>query len=86
MAKILAKWTSGIAGDSWIKEIPSGLINGTNKEFVLTQNPKSAASVSVFLDSLNDEAYTLDIPNKKITFTTAPVLGQDLIVKYSYVV
>ena len=82
MAKILAKWTSGIAGDSWIKEIPSGLINGTNKVFTLSQKPKNAASVSVLLDGINDELYTLDINAKTITMTTAPQLAQDLVVKY----
>lgn len=86
MAKILAKWTSGIAGDSWIKEIPSGLIDGTNKEFTLSQKPKSAAGVSVRLDGLNDEAYTINLVTKKITMTTAPVLGQDLVVQYPYTV
>lgn len=71
----------GGGGASPTQEVPAGVIDGVNKDFVLSATP-TTNSLKVLLDGLNDTAYTFDVPSKTITFTDAPVLGQDVYVTY----
>lgn len=60
------------------QEIPTGTVNGSNTEFTLSQTPVGTSSTVVFLDSrpLPATDWTLDVGLKKITFGSAPAVGQ----------
>jgi len=62
---------------------PTGTINGTNTDFVLTKAPNPAASLKVFrngmLQSLTED-YT--ISGKTITFLTTPMSGEIILVEH----
>ena len=81
MSKIADKWLKTPGGGSTIQETPTGLINGANKDYVISQDPE-AGSLKVFLDGLKDTAFTFDGPSKTITMTTAPALGQSIEANY----
>ena len=49
MSKIADKWLKTPGGGSTIQETPTGLINGANKDYVISQDPE-AGSLKVFLD------------------------------------
>jgi hypothetical protein len=69
--------------DFWVKETPSGTINGSNTAFTLAQTPQENEAVQLFLDGLyliEGTDYTLS--GTSITMTTAPVLGQVLKAQY----
>lgn len=76
MSKTADKWLQNPAGSSQ-NEVPTGVINGTNKDFVVSQTPISG-TLKVFLDGLLDVDFTFDSPSKTITMTTAPALGQQI--------
>lgn len=67
------------------QEQPTGSVNGSNTEFILSSYPVNAKSTFVYLEGMivNDSKYTLDLINRKITFNTPPVIGQDVYVQYS---
>ena len=68
--------------EGWVKnEVPSGSINGSNVTFTLAFTPDDPNAIHVFLDGLNETAYT--VSGSTITFTTAPALGQSVIVNYT---
>lgn len=81
MAKNLDKWLNN-AGGSELIETPTGLVNGSNADFVITQDPKSG-SLKVYLDGLLDLDFTYDGPSKTITMNTAPELGQTIKAVYN---
>lgn len=69
--------------DFWVKETPSGTINGSNTAFSLAHTPQENEAVQLFLDSLfliEGTDYTLS--GVSITMTSAPVLGQSLKAQY----
>lgn len=82
MAKITNKWLANPGGLSRVKEIPSGVIDGVNKNFVLTQQPKAIEYLDVYLNGLNDTDYSVVLATKTITFTIAPALGQIVTASY----
>lgn len=72
---------------TWVQEIPSGSINGSNTAFTLSQSPTSSSGVHVFLNGLAQiqgvgKDYT--ISGSTITFVTAPETAQTLTVIYQY--
>jgi hypothetical protein len=67
----------------WIKETPSGAVNGSNVNFTLAETPQSSGAVSLYLDGLYlhpTEDYS--ISGTAITMTTAPTTGQKLRASY----
>lgn len=82
MAKLADKWLKNPGGTS-DNEVPTGVVNGVNKDFVITKNPVSG-SLKVFLDGILDINFTFDEPSKTITMTTAPVVGQQIRAVYDY--
>lgn len=66
-------------------EAPTGSINGTNTAFTLTATPQNGNFVSVFLNGLLQQPgvgndYT--ISGTTITFTSAPIAGDVILVQY----
>lgn len=67
----------------WVKETPSGSINGSNTAFTLSQAPLENESVELFLDGLYlVEGVDYTLSSVTITMTTAPVVGQTLKAQY----
>lgn len=69
---------------SWIpNEIPTGTINGINKDFELAYNPATEVIVrltgSVIVPGISKD-YT--ISGKVITFIKAPKIGMEVVVSY----
>jgi len=62
-------------GNAFKKETPTGTINGTNKDFVLSAVPV-VGSVLVFVDGLINTSYS--VSGSTITMTDAPVVGQEI--------
>ena len=62
-------------------EVPTGLVNSSNTDFVLANTPKTGA-LRVFIDGVRITAYTLSVAT--ITFSVAPVTGQVVEADYSY--
>lgn len=55
-------------------ETPTGLVNGSNKDFVLSLRPSPAASLKVYLDGQRLKLTTdYSLNEKTITFVTAPL-------------
>lgn len=77
MAKGKGKWL-----ESKVVEVPTGTINGVNTVFTLSQIPVSVSDLTLYLDGLYETDYSIDVPNKQITMTTAPALGQYLRAEY----
>ena len=82
MAKTADKWLQNPGGGTPQNEVPTGLINGVNTDFVITLDPK-AGSLKVFLDGLLDMEFTYDGPSKTISMTTAPEPGQQIRAVYN---
>lgn len=64
----------------WIQEALTGTVNGSNVTFTVSQIPYSAAEFSLYVDGIrqrNGVDYTIVLSTKTITFTAAPVIGQD---------
>ena len=79
MAKTQGDWIAEI----WEQEVPSGLVNGSNVTYTLSSTPHSDKAVRVYLNGLVEKqgvGYT--ITTDTITFTTAPVTGQEPFVEY----
>ena len=67
----------------WVKEVPTGTINGSNVTFTLAQVPLENEAVDLFMDGLylvEGTDYTLS--SVTITMTTAPAVGQSLLAFY----
>lgn len=65
-----------------VRETPTGLVNGTNTVFVVSQTPGKVNELTVYLDGLYETEYTFNLSTREITFTTAPALGQQIKVEY----
>lgn len=82
MSLLQSKW-SNAGGGTFLKEVPSGIVNGSNVNFITSQVPKSG-SLIVYIDKILELNYTYTNANKTIAFSSAPTLGQDVYVTYSY--
>lgn len=61
----------------------SGVGDGVETEYVLTESPKSMNSTFVFLNGLLvTTGVTLNIPTKTLTISPAPAIAQEIDVKY----
>lgn len=79
MAKTEGKWI----GNIFEQETPSGLVNGSNTNFTLSGTPHSSKAVRVTLNGLLQKQGTdYTISSSTITFTSAPVTGQEVYVEY----
>lgn len=75
------EWVSGIGA---LTETPSGLINGSNKVFVLNYAP-SSGTLALYLNGLYQEegsAKDYVIVGSSITFVDAPQVGDIIIASY----
>jgi len=76
----------GVIGTEASNEIPSGTIDGSNKEFTLAHYPSPAATLKIFLNGMfqtaGGEDYTL--VDDTITFVNAPLSGSVLRAFYRY--
>lgn len=70
MARLDAKFLKRF----WVKETPSGTVNGSNVTFTLSQIPAENDAVEIYLDGLFVTDYSLS--GVTITMTTAPAFGQ----------
>lgn len=87
-------WLFGVTSDwlAWLdystqslgayQETPAGAVDGVNATFLLSQVPKNATSIQVYLDGLiiNKSLWTFTAPN--IIFSTPPAVSQDVYVSY----
>lgn len=66
-----------------IQETPSGLVNGSNVTFTLSQTPHESDGVNVYIDGLK-QRYTTDysVSGVTITMVTAPAVAQTIYVEY----
>lgn len=83
MSLLQPKWANIAGLGTPRQEVPTGTINGTNKDFVTTFVPM-AGTLLVFVDKVLDTNFTYNNGTKTITFTTAPLVGQDVYAVYSY--
>lgn len=68
---------NSLISNAWINEIPVGLINGTNKEFI-ANNEVISGSELVLLNGIvleRDADYSIVYATKTITMTNAPLVG-----------
>ena len=66
-------------------EVPSGTVNGSNKIFTLAQATNPADSLCVFLNGVRQiTGVSYSLNGTTITFTSAPVPGDTILVDYSY--
>jgi hypothetical protein len=92
---VLAITTSGVitcsadagGGNSAIREIPSGTINGANTSFVLTHTPSPVGGESCYLNGNGQQSgagndYT--ISGATITYLAAPPTGEKLWCSYTW--
>lgn len=61
----------------WHIQTPAGSIDGSNKIFTVVALPLSTENYNVFLDGVRQTAFTL--VGTTLTFTTAPTVGQVLL-------
>lgn len=72
------------ANEGWVREAPSGSINGINVTFVLTFTPDDSDGVSLYLDGLMLKKTThYTISGATITTTAAPNTDQTLFAVYT---
>jgi len=82
-----ATWasTGGYTPPTEIQEVPTGVIDGVNDTYTLSQTPTGNASVKIYLDGLFQRQGTdYTISGSTITMTTAPATGQTLDANYDY--
>lgn len=67
------------------EETPTGTINGSNKVFSTAVAPSPGSSTYVFLDGqLMTPTVDYSLSGGTITFVTAPIVGQVILVSYRY--
>jgi len=68
-----------------VEEVPTGLIDGSNRNFTLSQTPMSAMSLLVFLNGVaQTQVVNYSIASNRISFTGAstPRVGDSLLAYY----
>jgi hypothetical protein len=65
-----------------VQETPSGIVDGTNTDFNITNAPLNDEAISVFINGriINKSLYSFSSPT--ISFNNAPSLGQEIYVTY----
>jgi len=66
-------------------EIPSGVIDGVNKVFILSNTPNPSLSLELFLNGIC-QVISIDynLSNSTITFINAPLVNSVLMSSYRY--
>jgi len=76
-----------IQRSTWVHEVPTGTVNGTNGTFTLSQNPVPDSSLMLLVDGVEmTQATHYTLTNTTVVFVTAyvPVTGQNLFAHYEY--
>jgi len=81
---VALKGTDGTSAGIFVRETPTGAIDGVNTVFTLSVAPTQATNLAVYIDGifLDDADYSLG--GTTLTLTTAPALGQTIFVQYSH--
>lgn len=86
MSYLSSKPGGGSTGHTSSNETPTGVINGSNKDFTLAHTPDPVGSLQLFLNGALQQAgggdYTLT--GNAIAFVNAPLTGSILIAYYTY--
>lgn len=76
---------ANFTSNSEIQEEPTGLVNGANVTYTLSQTPTSNAAVKLYLNGLFQRQGTdYTISGVTITFTTAPATNSTVDALYTY--
>lgn len=67
-----------------VREVPTGLVNGSNVTYTLSETPTSTEHISVFIDGNFQNDTEFSVTTNVVTMTTAPALGQSIFVWYSH--
>jgi hypothetical protein len=79
MSLLSGQWIA----DIFKQEVPTGTVNGVNTDFTLSALPHSDDGTLVFINSIPQVLGTdFTISTQTISFTTAPVTGQQVYVFY----
>jgi hypothetical protein len=76
--------SSGLSAANFVKEVPSGSVNGSNTAFTITATPVSG-SLDVYLNGLllkEGASYDYTLSGTTITMNYAPATGSTLCTKY----
>jgi hypothetical protein len=71
-----------VINPTWVQEVPSGTINGTNTNFTLSYTPRDSNSLLVFKNGLVVPNSEYSLSNNTITFNTAPSINDTLYAYY----
>lgn len=68
----------------FVQEVPTGVVNGTNAAFALSQTPKSAGSLLVYVDGVSLKSSAWALLGSTITFGAGfiPTVGQEVYASY----
>lgn len=66
----------------FIRETPTGLVNGTNQNFTLSQEPLNGNSILVFLDDRVLDSSEWSLLGTTVTYAVAPAIGQSVYAWY----
>jgi hypothetical protein len=66
----------------FVQEVPSGTIDGTNRNFVLSGTPLTSQSLLVIVDGVALTMAEWTLTNNTVTLNVAPALGQDVYAYY----
>lgn len=66
----------------FVQEIPTGVVNGTNHQFVLSQFPMNIQSLLILVDDLVLTLSEFSLINQTVTITNAPAPGQSVYAYY----
>lgn len=79
MAVIEGKYLSSL----FVREAPTGAIDGSNTSFAISQLPAAANALHLFLDGVKLRPTThYSLSGTTITMVDAPIVGQDLEANY----
>lgn len=77
-------WTTLNANFPVEYEVPTGLINGLNQNFVLSNSPVSEKHVIPFINGIAVTPSEFSLVGATVTFDVAPEQGQELYIFYFY--
>ena len=64
------------------REIPTGLINGINTQYVLSHQPNDISLIFLFVNGVFRQDFTYDEPTQTITIGFAPSVTSEVFVHY----
>lgn len=67
------------------QELPSGIVDGVNRQFTLANDPSPASSVALYINGLRQSApLNFSVSVATVTFTAAPAQGSAIVATYRY--